>query len=175
MRTMPMKIFFVFLFIGCFFLNCPSKKKQEPDYDVISFLLSQSSPIQTACQKFLLVEGACISTTENTLVACNNLSNSIRSKISPQNLASDSLVELYFNCFSQANTIYNSLITCNKSSFQTNADYRRFQRQTSGSQINANAQWKTYFNNCSRIDNGIPPADSGLREIQSSLTGDPFQ
>jgi len=141
----------------------------------LSFVLAQPSPLSASCQRFLLTEGACVATQDNVLVTCNNLISAIRSRITPTNLASDSVIELYFNCFSQANLVYNGLISCNRTSFQTNADYRRNQRLTSGSQLNANSQWRAQFNNCARIENGIPPADSGLREIQVQLTGDPFQ
>lgn len=162
------------IFISCFL--CKPKKKEALDSDTISFLLSQKSGVEGACQKFLLSEASCISSPDNSVSVCPSLIATLKSKISPTDKASDTVAELYFNCFSETNVLYNQAIACAKTSFNTTGDYRKAQRGTaSGSSQNAVAAWKLQFNNCASIDNGIPPASSGLRETATKLTADPFQ
>jgi len=168
--------FLILLTIFIAFLICKPKKKESLDPDTLSFILSQKSGVEGACQKFILSEANCITSPDNSVSVCPALISTLKSKISPTDKASDSVAELYFNCFSETNVIYNQAITCAKSSFGTTGDYRKAQRGTSsGSSQNAVAAWKLQFNNCASIDNGIPPASSGLRETNSKLTADPFQ
>ncbi len=168
-------LLFAILFLVVTFTGTCQKKKETVDEDLLSFLIAQPSSLQSSCQRFLLSEGNCVASTDNTLVACNSAISAIRGRILPADKSNDSVIELYFNCFTNVNLVYNGLISCNKSSFATNAEYRRNQRLGTGSQINANTQWRSQFNNCASIDNGIPPADSGLREVGTRLSSDPFQ
>jgi hypothetical protein len=174
-----MKIRFLFFILFIFFisiLTCKPKKKSEVDGEVLSFLVSQRTPIDSACQKFLLSEASCISSPDNAVVVCTSLIGTLKAKISPAEKATDAVAELYFNCLAETNVLYNQGIGCGKTSFNTTSDYRRGQRGTSsGSSSNAIAAWKAQFNNCASIDGGVPPASSGLRETNSRLTSDPFQ
>jgi hypothetical protein len=156
-------------------LACKPKKKEPIDADTLSYLMSQRTGVEGACQKFLLSEGNCVTSPDNSVSVCPSLIVMLKSKISPTDKATDTVAELYFNCFSETNVLYNQAISCSKSSFSTTGDYRRGQRGTSsGSSQNAVAAWKLQFNNCASIDNGIPPASSGLRETGTKLTEDPF-
>ncbi|TGN20934.1 hypothetical protein EHS15_01255 [Leptospira idonii] len=154
---------------------CKPKKKDEVDPQLLSYLLTQKTGAEGACQKFLLSESYCISAPDNSVVVCPSLVANLRSKILPTEKNTDAIAELYFNCFTDVNLVYNQGINCQKTSFNTTADYRRAQRGTSsGSSQNAVAAWKTQFNNCASLENGIPPASSGLRETETKLSGDPF-
>ncbi len=167
---------FILLTIFIFTFVCKPKKEESIDAETLSFLLSQRTGAEGACQKFLLSEANCVSSGDNSLVVCPGLITNLKAKITPTDKASDSVAELYFNCFSNANVIYNQAISCSKTSFNTTADYRRAQRGTaSGSSQNAVATWKIQFNNCASLENGTPPSDSGIKETGTTLTADPFQ
>ncbi|TGN06564.1 hypothetical protein [Leptospira ilyithenensis] len=154
---------------------CKPKKKDEIDPQLLSVLLSQSSGVNSSCQKFLLSEATCVGTPDNAVTGCPSLITALKSKITPSDKSSDSVAELYFNCFTDVNLIYTQGIGCQKSSFNTNVDFRKAQRSTTtGSTQNANAAWKLQFNNCASIDNGTPPASSGLKETGTKLSADPF-
>ncbi len=157
-------------------MDCNPKKKSGISSETLSYLLAQRTGVDGTCQKFLLSEANCIASPDNSVSVCPALISNLKSKITPTDKATDSVAELYFNCFAEANLLYGQAIACSKTSFNSTADYRRAQRGTaSGSSQNAVAAWKLQFNNCASIDNGIPPAASGLRETGTKLTVDPFQ
>ncbi len=178
-RKTPMKIilrFFIIYTLILAILVCKPKKKEALDSETISFILAQRTGVEGTCQKFLLTEAGCISSPDNALAVCPALVTTLKSRITPADKATDAVAELYFSCFAETNVIYNQAISCTKTSFNTTGDYRRAQRGTaSGSSQNAVAAWKVQFNNCASIENGVPPANSGLRETQTKLTSDPFQ
>lgn len=176
-RTMK-RIFPLVMFLTIFtsLILCKPKKKEEIDPQLISFLLAQRTGAEGGCQKFILGESACVSVVDSALTACTSLIANVKSKITPQDKATDGVIELYFNCFVEANLIYNQAINCQKSSFNTSAEYRKAQRITSTSNsVNAVSAWKVQFNNCASLENGSPSASSGLRETGTKLTADPFQ
>ncbi|BDA77346.1 hypothetical protein LPTSP3_g02760 [Leptospira kobayashii] len=174
MKKISFRLFIILIVLVSTIL-CKPKKKDEIDPQLLSVLLSQSSGVNSSCQKFLLSEATCVGTPDNAVTGCPSLISALKSKITPSDKNSDSVAELYFNCFTDANLIYTQGTGCQKSSFNTNADFRKAQRSTStGSTQNANAAWKLQFNNCASIDNGTPPASSGLKDTGTKLSADPF-
>ncbi|GBF51053.1 hypothetical protein LPTSP4_25840 [Leptospira ryugenii] len=165
-------VIFVSLFLQ---FACTSKKKNDVDENLLNFLLTQRSGVDGACQKFLVSESNCVSAPDNSVAVCPSLISTLKSKIDPSSKATDSVAELYFNCFAEINVVYNQAINCSKSSFASTNDYRRAQRGlSSGSSQNAVSAWKLQYNNCASVENGIPPANSGLREAGTKLSADPF-
>ncbi|MDF3819843.1 hypothetical protein P3G55_08040 [Leptospira sp. 96542] len=141
------------------------------DPQLISFLLTLGNPTEAACQRFILSEGNCVAAPDSGVSVCPGLISNLKSKILPADKSSDSVAILYFDCFTNANFLYNVAKNCGKSSFNTTADYRRAQRTQGGS---AETTWLTAFNQCARLNGGTPPPESGLTETGTNLSSDPF-
>lgn len=138
----------------------------------MSTLLSQGSPIQSACQRFILTEANCVAVPDSSVSACPSLISKLKDQIQPRELNTDAVAILYFDCFSKINLVYNSAKACNQNSFASNTEYRRVQRTgTSPAEIS----WQEAMNQCGSLENAVPPADSGLQETDTILGSDPFQ
>ncbi|MCZ8342370.1 MAG: hypothetical protein O9301_05000 [Leptospira sp.] len=153
-------------------VHCRRKKKDDIDPQLLSVILSQASSIESACQRFILSEAACVATPDSGIVVCPNLISSLKSKILPTTKATDSVAVLYFNCFTEANILYNSAKGCGKSSFNTNVLYRDTQRAGTA---DAEVAWREAFDRCSSRNNRFPDPGTDLAKSETTLSGDPIR
>ncbi|ABZ96464.1 hypothetical protein [Leptospira biflexa] len=163
-----------FLFIGIVFMDfaCTKKSKEESNSELLSTLLSQGSPIQSACQRFILTESNCVAVADVSANVCPGLISRLKAQILPQELSTDAVAVLYFDCFSKINLTYNLTKACNQNSFASNSEYRRVQRTGTSS---AETSWQEAMNQCGSLENSVPPVDSGLQDTDTILGSDPFQ
>ncbi|EMJ87922.1 hypothetical protein [Leptospira meyeri] len=170
---MKRKMIVFFLLTGIVFLanGCKKQSDEESDTELLSSILSQGNAINSACQRFILSEANCVAAADSSLSVCSNLSSRLKGEILPQELSTDAVAILYFDCFTRVNLVYNLSKACNQNSFNSNSDYRRVQR-TGTSQ--AELSFREAFNQCASLENAVPPADSGLRETDTVLRSDPF-
>lgn len=151
--------------------GCKKQSDEDSDTEVLSSILSQGNAINSACQRFILSETNCVAVADSSLAVCTTLSSRLKGEILPQELSTDAVAILYFDCFTKVNLAYNFAKGCNQNSFNSNSDYRRVQR-TGTSQ--AEISFREAFNQCASLENAIPPVDSGLRETDTVLRSDPF-
>lgn len=151
--------------------GCKKQSDEDSDTEVLSSILSQGNAINSACQRFILSETNCVAVADSSLAVCTTLSSRLKGEILPQELSTDAVAILYFDCFTKINLAYNFAKACNQNSFNSNSDYRRVQR-TGTSQ--AEISFREAFNQCASLENAIPPVDSGLRETDTVLRSDPF-
>ncbi|MBM9546399.1 hypothetical protein JWG40_05185 [Leptospira sp. 201903074] len=170
MRRMVM-VFFLLTGIVFIASGCKKETNDDSDTELLSSILSQGNAINSACQRFILSEANCVAVSDSSLTVCPGLVSRMRGEILPQELSTDAVAILYFDCFAKINLTYNISKACNQNSFNSNSDYRRVQR-TGTSQ--AELSWREAFNQCGSLENEVPPADSGLRETDTILRSDPF-
>ncbi|TGL44537.1 hypothetical protein [Leptospira perdikensis] len=170
---MRRKVVIFFLFVGIVFgaNGCKQESAEDSETELLSSILSQGNAINSACQRFILSESNCVATADSSLTVCSGLISKLKGEILPQELNTDAVAILYFDCFTKTNLTYNIAKACNQSSFNSNSDYRRVQR-TGTSQ--AELSWREAFNKCGSLENEVPPTDSGLRETDTMLRSDPF-
>lgn len=170
---MRRKVIFFFLLAGIVFdaNGCKKESKDDSETELLSSILSQGNAINSACQRFILSEANCVAVSDSSANVCSGLISRLKGEVLPQELSTDAVVVLYFDCFTKINLTYNIAKACNQNSFNSNSDYRRVQR-TGTSQ--AELSWREAFNQCGSLENEVPPADSGLRETDTILRSDPF-
>ncbi|TGL24377.1 hypothetical protein EHQ46_04470 [Leptospira yanagawae] len=163
-----------FLFVGILILDfsCTKQSNQDSNTELLSALLSQGSPVQSACQRFILTEANCVAVPDPSVSTCPSLISKLKDQILPRELSTDAVAILYFDCFSKINLAYNSAKACNQNSFASNSEYRRVQRTGTSP---AETSWQEAMNQCGSLENSVPPADSGLQETDTILGSDPFQ
>ncbi|MGV3665973.1 MAG: hypothetical protein ACO1NV_07555 [Leptospira bouyouniensis] len=171
MRRMEM-VFFLFIGIVSLDFACTKKSNEDSNSELFSALLAQGSPVQSACQRFILTEANCVAVADVSTNVCPGLISKLKAQILPRELSTDSVAVLYFDCFSKINLSYNVAKACNQNSFASNSEYRRVQRTGTSS---AETSWQEAMNQCGSLENSVPPADSGLRETDTILGSDPFQ
>ncbi len=172
MRILRIVFLLSFILSVVLSVHCRRKKKDDIDPQLLSVILSQASPIESACQRFILSEAACVATPDSGIVVCPNLISSLKSKILPTTKATDSVAVLYFNCFTEANILYNSAKGCGKSSFNTNVLYRDTQRAGTA---DAEVAWREAFDRCSSRNNRFPDPGTDLAKSETTLSGDPIR
>lgn len=151
---------------------CTKKSNEDSNSELFSALLAQGSPVQSACQRFILTEANCVAVADVSSTVCPGLISKLKAQILPRELSTDSVAVLYFDCFSKINLSYNVAKACNQNSFASNSEYRRVQRTGTSS---AETSWQEALNQCGSLENSVPPADSGLSETDTILGSDPFQ
>ncbi|XDD43065.1 hypothetical protein AB3N58_01490 [Leptospira sp. WS60.C2] len=167
-----MMVFFLFMGIVGLDFACSKKSNGDSNSELFSSLLSQGSPVQAACQRFILTEANCVAVADSSLNVCPSLITRMKGQILPRELSTDAVAVLYFDCFSKINLAYNVAKACNQNSFPSNSEYRRVQRTGTSP---AETSWQEALNQCGSLENAVPPADSGLRETDTILGSDPFQ
>ncbi|TGK50649.1 hypothetical protein EHQ16_04725 [Leptospira kanakyensis] len=170
---MKRKVMIFFLLTGIVFTanGCKKESNEDSETELLGSILSQESAIQAACQRFILSESSCVATTDSSASVCSGLISKLKGEILPQELSTDAVAILYFDCFTKTNYTYNIAKACNQNSFNSNSDYRRVQR-TGTSQ--AEISWREAFNQCGSLENEVPPSDSGISETDTILRSDPF-
>ncbi|EOQ95273.1 hypothetical protein LEP1GSC195_2993 [Leptospira wolbachii serovar Codice str. CDC] len=151
--------------------GCTKKSKKDSDAELLASILSQGTAIDSACQRFISSEANCVAVPDSSSAVCSGLISRLKGEILPQELNTDAVAILYFDCFTKINLTYNIAKACNRNSFNSNSDYRKVQR-TGSSQ--AELSFRESFNKCGSLENEVPPADSGLSETNTILRTDPF-
>ncbi|TGL86301.1 hypothetical protein EHQ68_13320 [Leptospira congkakensis] len=170
---MKRKIVIFFLLTGIVFSanGCKKESTEDSETELLGSILSQGSAIQAACQRFILSESNCVAASDSSSNVCSGLISNLKREILPQELSTDSVAILYFDCFTKTNYAYNFSKACSQNSFNSNSDYRRVQRVgTSQAEIS----WRVAFNKCGSLENEVPPSDSGIAETNTMLRSDPF-
>ncbi|MCT8333850.1 hypothetical protein NUH30_09210 [Leptospira sp. 85282-16] len=170
---MKRKVMVFFLITGIVFVasGCTKKSKKDSNAELLASILSQGTAIDSACQRFISSEANCVATPDSSAAVCSGLISRVKGEILPQELNTDAVAILYFDCFTKINLTYNVTKACNRNSFNTNSDYRKVQR-TGSSQ--AEITYRENLNKCGSLENEVPPADSGLSETNTILRSDPF-
>ncbi|TGK96416.1 hypothetical protein EHQ30_07370 [Leptospira brenneri] len=170
---MKRKMIIFFLLAGIVFSanGCKKESTDDSETELLGSVLSQGSAIQAVCQRFILSESNCVATSDVSANVCSGLISNLKGEILPQELSTDSVGILYFDCFTRTNYAYNIAKACNQNSFNSNSDYRRVQRTGTSS---AEISWREAFNQCGSLENEVPPADSGISETDTILRSDPF-
>lgn len=159
------------VFIGL--LNCTAKKRtySQADQQIITYLLQnkQNIPGISGCLDFIAIENYCINIPDTSLVSCSESNiNRIKQGIQPENQRIEEVLNAFFSCWKECNTIFNSNEpSCSGSKFQTTKQYRDAQKLAS---LTSSVTWGICMDKC---NNGKSENET-LKRSRATYTGTPF-